>query len=280
MYCYYYDAYPILGLGLVKKNEGRLPKYIKTLTIILQRRTPSQCFRICYRDCPLSPQFNNNHIFGKQGTESLTSVVTVSPPPPLQTWAKGRSLGAAQTQLRDGDAGENADDDQRRRDEDAPQLDTQDVLAVGGPGGSGDGGQQEQVDCVAGPAVVPPQRPGSGVAAEHGGHGPHEEAEEVLQQQQGARGDAEVGVRTVEVRGPVGALVGLDHGDARGEEQEGDEVEGRVGAGADQLALGGARRLEDQDGLRDGEDAEGLEERVRRDEREEGVEEDAGPDDG
>jgi hypothetical protein len=73
-------------------------------------------------------------------------------------------------------------------------------------------------------------------------------------------------------------FVDLDDGGAGDEEAEGEQVQQEVGA----LTLGfGARGgggLEDQDCLEDGEDAEGLEEGVRRDKREGWVGEDGGPD--
>ena len=57
-------------------------------------------------------------------------------------------------------------------------------------------------------------------------------------------------------------LVRLDDADAGGEEDKGEQVQRGVGAGAGDLVLGCAGGLEDQDGLGEGEDAEGLEERV------------------
>lgn len=52
-----------------------------------------------------------------------------------------------------------------------------------------------------------------------------------------------------------------------------------MGAGAGDFGLGRRGRLQDQDGFGQGEDAEGLQERVRAEERDEGIlTEDAGPD--
>jgi hypothetical protein len=56
-------------------------------------------------------------------------------------------------------------------------------------------------------------------------------------------------------------------------------VQQGVRALAQGFGLGRVGRLQDQDGLQDGEDAEGLEERVRGDEQQRRVGEDGGPDD-
>lgn len=82
----------------------------------------------------------------------------------------------------------------------------------------------------------------------------------------------------VEVGHFIGMLVDLDDGRAGDEEGEGEEVQEKVSP----LALGfGARGggwLEEQDCLEDSKDAEGLNERMRRDEGEGWMSEDGGPD--
>lgn len=78
----------------------------------------------------------------------------------------------------------------------------------------------------------------------------------------------------------VDALVCLDDGDAREEDEEGEQLNGGVRALAAGFGLRGGGRLEDEDCLDEEEDAEGLEQGVRRDERAEGVGEDAGEDGG
>lgn len=73
-------------------------------------------------------------------------------------------------------------------------------------------------------------------------------------------------------------LVRLDDQYAGRENNEGQEVERGVGAGADDLLAGGPRRLEDEDGLCQDEHADALEERVWAEERDERrVLEDGGP---
>lgn len=73
-------------------------------------------------------------------------------------------------------------------------------------------------------------------------------------------------------------LVDEDDGGAGGEAEEGEEVEAGVGDLA--AAFGGGRPggLEDLDGEGQGQDAEGVEQWVRGDEGEEGVQEDGEPD--
>lgn len=175
-----------------------------------------------------------------------------------------------------------ARDEERHGDGDGPHLDVQHVFVEVGLDGAEHRRQEQQVQQVAAHAVVLPDGPGPVLAAEGGRDGPHEEADDVLQQQDGGGGDAEVAVGAVEVaRGPLTDLVGLDEEDAGGEEEEGDEVQDGMPAGAAGLLGGGPGGLQDEHGLGEGEHAEGLEERVRAEERDQGrVAEDAGPDEG
>lgn len=76
-------------------------------------------------------------------------------------------------------------------------------------------------------------------------------------------------------------LVRLDNQHPGRENNEGQEVERGVGAGAYDFLASGPRRLEYEDGLCQDEHADALEERVRAEERDEGrVLEDGGPDKG
>lgn len=203
-------------------------------------------------------------------------------PPPTQVHYSVPTSPNVKTKLSRVQPRVHARDEEGDGDGDGPHLDVQDVLVEVGPDGAEDGGQQQQVQQVAAHAVVLPDALGAVDAAEGGRHGPHEQADDVLQQQDDAGGDAEVAVHAVEVaRGPLADLVGLDEQHAGGEEDEGEQVQPGVPAGAAGLVGGGPRRLQDEDGLGQGEHAEGLEQRVGAEEGDEGrVGEDAGPDEG
>lgn len=122
--------------------------------------------------------------------------------------------------------------------------------------------------------------PGPLLTPKDAGDSPHGETEAILADERDDRDDAQIGVDGVKVRVMVDRLVGLDDGHAGKEEEEGEQVERSVGAGAEAFGLRGPGRLDDEDGEGEGEDAKGLEEGVRGDERDERVEEDACPDDG
>lgn len=171
-------------------------------------------------------------------------------------------------------------DDKGDSDNNGPQFDIQDVDVEAGIDGTDDGGVEEGKQQVAAQAVVLPDGLGLVDAAKHAGDPPHQKADEVLDQQDDAGGDAQVAVDAMKVAaGSLSELVGLDDDDAGGEEEEGEEVEDGVEAGARDLFVGGPGGLEDQDGLGEEEDTGGLEERVWTEEGDKGwVVEDGGPD--
>lgn len=78
-------------------------------------------------------------------------------------------------------------------------------------------------------------------------------------------------MRGVKVDATVLDLVRLDDADARPEQQEGQQVEAGMDAGALDLLVGGPRRLQDQDRLGEDEDAGGLQQRVRAEQRQQRV---------
>lgn len=130
--------------------------------------------------------------------------------------------------------------------------------------------------------MVLPQGLGIIDATKHAGDPPHQKPEGVLHQQHQAGGHAQVAVHGVEVAGgPLPDFVGLDDQDAGGEKDKGQQVERGVGAGPGGLVGGVRSRLQDEDGLGQDEDAGGLEQRVRAEERDQGpVLEGGGPDEG
>lgn len=160
------------------------------------------------------------------------------------------------------------DNDERDSHADRPEPDFQHVDIEVGIYGTDDRRENERKQQVATHPVVPPQSLCIVDTAKHAGHAPHQEAKDVLRQQHEAGGDAQVAVGGVEVAGgALPDLVGLDDEHAGGEEEEGQQVEGGVGAGAGGLVGRARGRLEDQDGLGQDEDAGRLEERVRAEER-------------
>lgn len=134
---------------------------------------------------------------------------SIPPPPDIQT-----ELARVQSRVHAGDK-------QYRRDKDRPQLDIQDVDIEPREDGTDDGSKDQGVKQVAAGAVVLPHLLGVLDAAKHAGNAPHEEADEVLRQQDKARGDAQVPMDAVKVRvGPLLNLVGLDDEHAGTEEEE------------------------------------------------------------
>lgn len=133
---------------------------------------------------------------------------------------------------------------QDHRHQHGPQLEIEHIDVEVGIHGRDHRGQDQGIEQIAAHAVVLPDGLGAVWAAQHGGDGPHGEADGILQCQDDAGGDAQVAVDRVEVAG--GALldlVGLDEQHAGGEEQEGEQVEGGVGAGAGGLFRRGPGRL-------------------------------------
>lgn len=173
-----------------------------------------------------------------------------------------------------------ANHNQPNRDNHGPQLHIQHIHVEVGPHRRHHGRQQQRIQQIPAPAMILPHALGILDAAIQRRDAPHGKADDILQQQHDARRDAQVAVHGVEVAGgPLLDLVGLDEQHAGGEEQEGEQVEGGVGARAELLVLGAGGGLEDEDGFGQGEDAQGLEQRVRAEERDEGrLAEDAGED--
>lgn len=190
------------------------------------------------------------------------------------------SLPHIQPQLARVQPGVHPYDDQPNRDNHRPQLHIQHVDVKARVHRRHDRRQQQRVQQIPAPAVILPHGLGVLLPAIQARNPPHREAHEVLHDQHAARRDAQVPVHGVEVAvGSLLDLVGLDEQYAGGEEQQRQQVEGGVGAGAELLVLWGGGGLEDEDGFGEREDAERLEERVWAEERDEGVlGEDAGED--
>lgn len=170
--------------------------------------------------------------------------------------------------------------DQYHRDKNGPQLQIEHIDVEVGVHSRHHGGQNQGVQQVSVYAVVLPDLLGIVDAAQHARDAPHGKANNILQGQDNAGRDAEIAVHGVEVAGgTLLDLVSLDDEDAGGEEQEREQVEGGVVAGANDFFFGRPGRLEDEDGFGEGEHACGLEKRVWAEERDKRrVAEDGGPD--
>lgn len=174
------------------------------------------------------------------------------------------------------DTGNNQDD----RHHDRPQLDVEHIDIEAGKNGTDNRGQNQGKEQVAACTVVLPHSLGVVHATKHAGDAPHEEADQVLRDQDQARHDAQVAMDAVEVRaGTLLELVGLNEQPAGGKAEKAEQIERGVEAGARLLFLGGPGGLQDENGLGEGQDAGGLQERVRAKEGDQGrVGEDGGPD--
>lgn len=102
-------------------------------------------------------------------------------------------------------------------------------------------------------------------------HGPHEDAERSLADDDDSGRNAEEGVKGLEVRDVALDLVGLDDGYTSHEGQPGQSHDADVQPRALPLPLGvgGRRRLQDQDADQGDGDGGALEKGVRREERQE-----------
>lgn len=179
-----------------------------------------------------------------------------------------------QTQLADVNARVHTHKNQADRHQHRPQPNVQHVDVVVGLCRRGHRRQQErQHHRVAGPPVLLPQRLGlvdtvGAAAKDERRRQPHHKAKDVLGHEHDSRQHAQEAVGRVEVHTVRFDLVGLDDGDAANQNQEGQHLECGMGVGAADLVTGRGGRLQNQNGLDDDKDAKRLEERVRREERE------------
>lgn len=212
--------------------------------------------------------------------EDVPSIADPHQATPSPAHVRSLRILPPQPKLRQARPGIDTHDAQPRRDRHAPRLELQHLARIRRVGSRNDRPQQEQVDDIPGHPMVLPDLLRPLLPAVHRRERPHAQADGVLQDQHGHAGEAQVGVGGVEVRVGVGGavLVDEDDGGAGGEAEEGEEVEAGVGDLA--AAFGGGRPggLEDLDGEGQGQDAEGVEQWVRGDEGEEGVQEDGEPD--
>lgn len=175
----------------------------------------------------------------------------------------------------------NANNNQDDRHQDRPQLQIQHIDIKVRVDGRHHRSEYERIEQIPAHAVIFPNFFRILDAAKRKpGDPPHGKAHDILQRQDHACRHAEVAMDRVEMAaGALLDLVGLDEQDAGGEEEERQQVEGGVVAGAEGLFLWGPGGLEDEDGFGQGEDAGGLEEGVGAEEGDEGgVAEDGGED--
>lgn len=149
------------------------------------------------------------------------------------------------------------------RDHHRPQLDMQRGLVEARLRRRRHRDEAHDQDDVPGHAMVLVDRLGVVHAPEHARRVVLRDADDGLQEEEDVGGEAEDGVRGLEVRAGVGDLVVFDDDEAGEEGEDGGEVEDGVDVGALLLLLGGVGRLQEEDGLRGEEDAGGIEELVR-----------------
>lgn len=143
-----------------------------------------------------------------------SSVSSIPPPPDIKP-----KLAGVQPRV-------HAGNNQHDRDDDRPQLDIQHVDVEPREDGTDHRSQDQGEEQVAASTVVFPHSFCVVDATKHAGDAPHQEADNVLREQDEARGDAQVAVDAVEVAvGPLLDLVGLDDEHAGAEEEETQQVE-------------------------------------------------------